>query len=338
MNRLAHGITRLELIVVLVAAGLLTCLIPTLARPLTLANRAVCSANIRGIIQSMIIYAQSNNDQFPCTPGPDGNTYSNAPQAPMDMPAVPTAKAVISTWYGNGQTPHGSDLGNPLACLWLLVLQGDEASKCFICPSDPIATTPSEEYRTTGTDQAPQFEANFGVINKSVEINSTGQGESYSIAYPWRPASAGKIAEVGTWWTDHDGAKVAVVSDMAPADIPGWGRDNRITTTLPDANSFGNYIYNSMNHNGKGQNVGYGDNHVSWTTNPYCGVHHDNIFTYYRGNYTGRGDSPSAPQTALSLLGQAAPAPTILSSQPDYDICMVPVRNGAQHAKTMRRW
>lgn len=338
MNRLSHGITRLELIVVLVAAGLLTSLIPRLARPMELSNRAVCSANVRGIIQSMIIYAQSNNGQFPCTLGPDGSTYSNAPQSPMDMPALPTAKAVISAWFGNGKMPHGSDLGNPLACLWLEVLTGDDTPKSFICPSDPIATTPSEEYKSTRMNSAPQFQPNFGVMKDGRTPNSEGQGESYSIAYPWRPASAGKIAQVGSWWTDKDGSNVALVSDMAPADIAARGRDNRITTTLPGDNTFGNYIYNSMNHRGKGQNVGFGDDHVSWNTNPYCGVHHDNIFTYYRHEYTGHGDSAAAPQVGLSLLGDAARAPTILGSKPDYDICMVPVRNGGQYAKTMRRW
>lgn len=338
MDRLSHGITRLELIVVVVAAALLTCLIPFLARPKYLANRAVCSANVRGIIQSMIIYAQSNNGQLPCTPGPDGTTYSNEPQAPMNLPAVLTTKAVISAWFGNSKTPHGSDLGNPLACLWLLVLEGQENPKSFICPSDPIATTPSEGYKSTETDNAPLFQPNFGVMKDDKTPNSDGQGESYSIAYPWRPASTAEIARVGSWWRDDDGSKVALVSDMAPADIAATGRDNRITTTLPGDNTFGNYIYNSMNHRGKGQNVGFGDDHVSWNTNPYCGVHHDNIFTYYRHEYTSHGDSAAAPQAGLSELGNAAAVPTILGSKPDYDICMVPVRNGSQYGKKMRRW
>ena len=338
MNRSSYGITRLELIVVVVAAGLLTCLIPFLARPMELSNRAVCSADIRGIIQSMIIYAESNNGRLPCTPGPDGTTYSNAPQAPMNMPAVPTTKAVISAWFGNSKTPHGSDLGNPLACLWLLVLDGQNVPKSFICPSDPIATTPSEEYKSTVTDNAPLFQPNFGMMKDDKTPNSDGQGESYSIAYPWRPASIGKLAQVGSWWTNNFSWNVALVSDMAPADIAGIGRDNRITTTLPGDNTFGSYIYNSMNHRGKGQNVGFGDDHVSWNTNPYCGVHHDNIFTYYRHAYRGHGDSAAAPQAGLSVLGNAAPVPTILSSKPDYDICMVPVRNGRQYGKKMRRW
>ena len=119
---------------------------------------------------------------------------------------------------------------------------------------------------------------------------------------------------------------------------PVESRDNRITTTLLGDNTFGNYIYNSMNHRGRGQNVGFGDDHVSWNTNPYCGAHHDNIFTYYRHEYTSHGDSAAAPQAGLSELGNAAAVPTILGSKPDYDICMVPVRNGSQYGKKMRRW
>ncbi|HMD53844.1 MAG TPA: hypothetical protein VKJ65_04770 [Phycisphaerae bacterium] len=48
-----------------------------------LANRTACSANLRSIAQSMTIYAQSDQATFPCTPGPSGDTYSNAPQNPM---------------------------------------------------------------------------------------------------------------------------------------------------------------------------------------------------------------------------------------------------------------
>ena len=107
-----------------------------------------------------------------------GSTYSNAPQAPMDMPAIPIAKAVMSAWYGNGKTPHGSDLGDPLACLWLGVLTGDDTPRSYVCPSDPIATTPSEEYKTAGTDSTPQFQPNFGVIKDGKAPNSDGHGES----------------------------------------------------------------------------------------------------------------------------------------------------------------
>ena len=68
---------------------------------------------------------------------------------------------------------------------------------------------------------------------------------------------------------------------MAPLDTPtDTGVFQRITTTLPTANTYGPYIYNSGNHAGDGQNVGFGDDHVTWETSPYVGENGDNIFTY----------------------------------------------------------
>jgi hypothetical protein len=81
---------------------------------------------------------------------------------------------------------------------------------------------------------------------------------------------------------------------------------------------------------GAGQNVGYGDGHVSWVTNPYVGAHHDNIFTYI--------DAPTAG--GKLQVGPTADAKGITSTGTEvelnnryapkkspYDTVMVPVRN-----------
>ncbi len=328
-NQKSSGFTMLELIVlVFMSTILLVVLMESLGTGEGgLPNRAICSANIRGIIQAMYIYAQSENGQFPCTPGPNGVAYSNAPQNPMDLPAQPTAQKMTAAWFGHDSSPHGSDLGNPLACMWLLVLQHQLKPKDFICPHDPIATTPSEEYLAAGSTNTTAVQANFGVVSGGDTPNLRGRGESYSIAYPWQPVATGSIARPGPWWTDNGNSYLPVVSDMAPADRSASGNANRITTVLPKANTYGNFIYNSGNHGGDGENVGFGDDHVSWEVNPYCGIHRDNIFTYYSRDFTGSGDVPSAPQVGLSGLGTRVPAPVVhFSKRSFYDLCMVPVR------------
>ena len=49
---------------------------------------------------------------------------------------------------------------------------------------------------------------------------------------------------------------------------------------------------NSLNHDGDGQNVLYGDGHVEFQQNPFVGVKRDNIFTR-RAASTGFASAPA---------------------------------------------
>ncbi len=322
-----RGFTLIELLVVIsIIALLIAILLPSLARAKELANRAVCSANVRGIIQSCYIYAQSNNSQFPATLAPQNGTSSlritagGAPGGPTGTLASPeTAGAVTAAWYSATAVANA----DPLSCLWLLVLQGQDTPKSYICPSDPIATTPSLEYQTNNTATSAQYYWNFDNI-LSTAVNTNGQGESYSIACPWNNNGG-----VGGWWTDNSGSDVPEVSDMAPASpgsvITSGSTLERDTAQPVTGNTYGNYIYNSGNHNGDGQNVGFGDDHVSWEVNPYVGQSGDNIFTFQSSASDGPGTSGYAAnqQQVTSTTG----AVSMLFNTPPYDICMLPARD-----------
>jgi prepilin-type N-terminal cleavage/methylation domain-containing protein/prepilin-type processing-associated H-X9-DG protein len=348
-RQLKHrGFTLIELLVVIsIIALLIAILLPSLAKAKELANRAVCSANIRGVIQTMFTYAQSNNSVFPCTPGPVSTTYSNQPQEPGNFTLGQNAGTVVADWYGNTTSSGGTgstagiqtqDEGDPLACLWLLVLQNYATPKSFICPSDPIATTPSLEYsQTAATNGGTSVQPNFGVMTDGSQPNTTGQGESYSINYPWQYQSGGSTpANAGGWWTDNIDSYQPVMSDMAPQDTanPQAAPSGR-ETTEPLSNTYGPYVYNSGNHAGDGQNVGFGDGHVSWESNPYVGADQDNIFTYF-SVAAGTGTAQAGPTeggtgitttgTSVSLDNQYSP------NTPPYDTIMVPVRNVATGA------
>ncbi len=321
-----RGFTLIELLVVIsIIALLIAILLPSLARAKELANRAVCSANVRGIIQSCYIYAQSNNSQFPATMAPTSGTTSlkitegGAPGGPVTTPSTPeTAGAVTAAWYTGTATA-----ADPLSCLWMLILQGQDTPKSYICPSDPIATTPSLEYQTA-TSTSAQYYFNFDNILAAGAPNLNGQGESYSIACPWNNTGG-----VGGWWTDNSGSDVPEVSDMAPASpgsVTTAGSTLQRNTAQPvTGNTYGNYIYNSGNHNGDGQNVGFGDDHVSWEVNPYVGQSGDNIFTFQSAAADGPGTSGYAGNQ--QQVTNTTSAVSMLFNTPPYDICMLPARD-----------
>ncbi len=354
----ALAFTLIELLVVIsIIAILISILLPALAKARELANRAVCMANIRGIIQSMVTYAQSNDGTFPATPTVQSpGEVGNGPDLPNNSAiSGQTAQEVTALWYYNMVYPSGPPV-TPLACMWLLVLEGYDAPASFVCPSDPLAQGPSLEYWTPPSNgfTSATYVGNFGLMSPTQAVanpvNDVGAGESYSIAFPWPTEYDAAIgannmmpAQPGRWWTtDGADSEVPLVSDMAPVDGggastvslgsgPGTGAFQRVTTTLPTANTYGPYIYNSGNHAGDGQNVGFGDVHVTWETSPYVGENGDNIFTYTTAtgvvngttdtNQRGTSGYPGYPPTGYGVVPYY-----IKTLAPPFDICMAPVR------------
>ena len=349
----ALGFTLIELLVVIsIIAILISILLPALAKARELANRAVCMANIRGIIQSMVTYAQPNNGVFPgsfteisnpVTLGGGGNWYWNAPMG--NNPTAnyyTTPQQAVLNWFTNNTFVNGRP--SPSAGLWMLVLQGYTTPASFICPSDPFADSPSLEYVTPPpTAGATDYYSNFGGANAIGAEGATGvygQGLSYSIAFPWpweNSPSGGVtcVQAVPDWWTTNfTNSQVPLVSDMAPFDGNatdgsgvGTGVYQRVTTTLPTANTYGPYIYNSGNHAGDGQNVGFADDHVTWETSPYVGQNGDNIFTYTTatGVVNGTTDTNQVGMSYARTDGLVH-VPEITTLGAPFDTCMTPIR------------
>ncbi len=357
------GFTLIELLVVIsIIAILVSILLPALAKARELANRAVCMANVRGIIQAMITYSQSNNGTFPATtiapPGTgarndyaNGLLESNSTGGGASNP--PTAQAAVEDWF-KSLVSGKYNAANPAADMWLLVLQGYTAPASFICPSDPLATGASSERWVNRTQSPPPsyYNVNFNsfspgglgvytgsgsvgvATNSGSWVDPNGQGLSYSIAYPYpweahqNAGSWGQSPMPGQWWTTNGATtQVPLASDMAPVDDAVGNTTGvylRITTTLPTANTYGPYIYNSGNHAGDGQNVGFGDAHVTWDISPYVGQNGDNIFTYHNGIGVVNGTTDTS-QVGLPG-GKLVSPPHLYELAPPFDACMTPVR------------
>lgn len=277
----ARAFTLIELLVVVaIIALLISILLPSLGKAKEMANRVYCAANMTGITKSLILYGSDNADRFPSVPGPsNGANYSVNFPSNATSSLTPDGALVTTNTYQ----------GDPLACLWMLVLNRSTANpKLYICKSDLGAGTPASV-----TDDTGHYYANF---QKPDQI-------SFSVANPWANGGGN-----GQWWRTTLDTQTPVLSDMAPMS----GNSGKVTNSPKGSPAS---VYNSGNHRDAGQNVSFGDAHVEWFTNPYVGCAGDNIFT--------QGTNPGSPITT----GGQIPNGGISSGSYPYDTVMTPVRN-----------
>ena len=126
--------------------------------------------------------------------------------------------------------------GSPIACMWMLTLEGGAPAKMYLCKSDPFAVTP----------------ATLSYNGFYFDNVQDGYEFSYSIVYPW--AGNG----VSPNWRGHLNTGVPIMSDMAPLS------DGSVKDTTAPRRS---HKANTFNHNDAGQNVLYGDTHC-WNFQP----------------------------------------------------------------------
>jgi prepilin-type N-terminal cleavage/methylation domain-containing protein len=297
-----RGFTLIELLVVVaIIALLIAILLPSLGRARELSNRSYCAANLRGIIQSMNIYAADSNDVFPVLPSSTNTAYV------LTGPGTPSnnAEATIGSMYSTTQ-------GGPIfSGLWVLVLRNQVSSKQFVCKSDNFATGGSAVSQTSSGTFPVVFQKSGGAAT-----TNANDVVSYSVAYPW----TGSPATVGKWWTALTDSSLPVMSDMAPAngqtlngttiDTDGSNGSQGDSATAANNNA---RSWNSPNHNGDGQNVGFSDVHVEWVRKPTVGQNGDNIWC--TGVASGTATAITGP-TVTALSGTTAP----------FDIVMVPTR------------
>jgi prepilin-type processing-associated H-X9-DG protein len=211
-----------------------------------MAYRVKCASNLKWIGTAIEQYGKSNRGKYPRT------LY--APGSPL----VSGTGVIASNPFTDPKRPKDNDLTSP----WFLLLRIQNLkSELFICPVqnpsiDPIA----DEFAGA---PSPDGRSNFTDWRKNL---------SYSFAnlYPDQAvALAGYHLDMTT------GAEFAIAADLNPGTRLGYD------VTFPTEKSPRRDMQraNSQNHSWQGQNVLYGDGHVDFQTNAFCGVKRDNIYT-----------------------------------------------------------
>ena len=279
----------------------LAILFPSLGRVDEIGRRSYCAGNLRGIMQSCNIYAADNSDSFPLVPYAPFTAGLNNPTATSG------AASAGGTFAGIYGTPPASVAGSPVASIWILVINQQLSTKQLLCKADPFV----------GSTAAPQ------IVGDLYQTNfSNGNRLSYSFAYPW--TADGRR---GGWWRDITDSTLPLISDMTP--LQGTGTPARVLN--PASTPANSKTWNSVNHGGDGQYVGYSDVHANFERSPNIGQNDDNIFTT-----SGTGLPQQFVGTPATPLFAPIPALPPATGSAEYggpfDIIMVPVRNATTGA------
>jgi prepilin-type N-terminal cleavage/methylation domain-containing protein/prepilin-type processing-associated H-X9-DG protein len=245
------GFTLVELLVVIgIIALLISILLPSLNRARETANRIKCASNLRQFGQSLLLYAGENKGRYP-------RTYY-VPGAPLTdaAPAFTQTGAGAANPFGGLKGFVGTN--NVTAAIFLLIRTQDITPEVFICPS-------SNAVRETfgGGSNSAESRSNFTTLPDNL---------SYSIANPYPDQAA---VDLGYRYSSLNGAEFGLAADFNP------GKQGNYDVTLPGPNSGAGdmKMANSANHSGQGENVLFGDGHVDFALNPFCGSRRDNVYT-----------------------------------------------------------
>lgn len=273
------GKTLCDLLVVVVlipflATAYLAC---QCGRSRPVANRVKCASNLRQIGQAIQLYANENHGEYPRT---------RFDPATVSSPKWGTGASTTQPFAPDGPQPN-----DVTAALFLLLRTQDITAEVFPCPSS----------------DAEMWD--FGGSNKSALDWSNWNGTtgiqknlSYSFENPYPTEAAvksGWVLNTGTISADY-----AVAADMNPGTNVTNAPSDAQNVLQVKTSSTSSQLRgaNSPNHDRDGQNVLYGDGHVTFEQNPFVGVKGDNIYTSQSGKIA------DAPQDVTdSVLLPTAP-------------------------------
>jgi prepilin-type processing-associated H-X9-DG protein len=220
-------------------------------------NRTKCASNLRQIGQAIQLYANENHAAYPRTT--------------LDL-----STAHQPTW-GTGApctqpfAPEGPKANDVTAALFLLLRTQDITSEVFTCP-----TANEEKWDFGGSNKTALDWSNW---------NGTA-GIAKSLSYSYQDPYPTNDAVAKGWKLNTSiSADYAVAADINPGtNTTGAGSSAQNVLQVTASSGSGQIRgANSPNHDRDGQNVLYGDGHVTFEQNPFVSVQGDNIYTSKSG-------------------------------------------------------
>ncbi len=313
------GFTLVELLVVIaIIAMLLAILMPALNKVKRLAQRLVCTTNLKGMGTALVVYANDFEDEYAIQGGGFGHTWAEVTTAWQNSD---------KNWAATGDITVG-------ASLFLLVREADVSPKSFVCKSSDQKAYDGKNTNSLELVELWDFgRYTFGdpVWGKSGPRNHV----SYAYQIPYDVEGSGQYV----FPPDAIGpASMVLMADRNPwfdvkleedaADLNNYlGKVNTIVWDHADKwrNSL---VGNSEPHNREGQNVLYNDGHAEFEKRPDIGYDNDNIYVYRRGpppnwdeDQTRNGSAPPnrAPGQGGGYLFSKSNRDTVLVNDVDVD-------------------
>lgn len=263
-QRDSMGLTRADVLVVVVTGLLLIFLVPVLfAKPREVSIRRVCAANLGQIGKAMLIYAADHEGNLPRTGGPStcwGYMHND------DWFAADRRQAFHLSVDGSGGQATIS------SCFYLLVKYCGLSPRVFACKGDQGTTVFKLSERTEVPATFELADAwDFGPFAQAATHCSYAYHIPfglYSLNTSLDPNLA--VAADRNPWIRSPAANASTWADWKP-DIAYLGG----TSGKAEYARAGN----SITHQQDGQNVLFLDGRVSFEARSYCGVDKDNIYT-----------------------------------------------------------
>ncbi len=241
MRRPIHrGFTLIELLVVIsIIAILIGILLPALASARKSARLSQCASNLKQIATGLNTYAVDNRELLPaCRKDLSAGVQQAVPQ---------TTSGILSDPFG--PTAPFNDVAG---ALFLLIRNDYLTSSIFVCPS-------TKDVADTFEGGSPKERINFTIVGSNIDVTDTSNlSYGYTSPYEW---DDGFNYQPYVLNMDKLQSQFAIAADAGP---PCCG------TT--DSSGSAGKPGNSNIHDEVGQNVAYGDAHVSFEQTSFAGV------------------------------------------------------------------